>query len=149
MAAQSNELGSIATKSVKTETVNLKNITFDPKVTTGDTILKPNNTIILALVGSEIRFPVQLNERVILGRQDPNNMKLVDIDLTPYSAYEKGVSRRHASLYKISNTLSLVDLGSNNGTHLNGYRLLPHQPRLMRNGDEVALGKLVFRVYFE
>ena len=40
-------------------------------------------------------------------------------------------------------TLTLVDLGSVNGTHLNGQRLVPNQPRVLRDGDEIRLGRLV------
>jgi pSer/pThr/pTyr-binding forkhead associated (FHA) protein len=46
-------------------------------------------------------------------------------------------------------TLTLVDLGSTNGTHLNGQRLIPNQPRVLRDGDEVRLGKLVFHIFFK
>ena len=72
-----------------------------------------------------------------------------DVDLAPYGAAEQGVSRRHAVIRRGEDTLTLVDLGSTNGTHLNGQRLIPHQPRVLRDGDEVRLGKLVFHIFFK
>jgi predicted component of type VI protein secretion system len=42
----------------------------------------------------------------------------------------------------------VTDLGSANSTFLNGQRLMPHEPRVLRDNDEVRLGRLVFRVNF-
>jgi len=36
----------------------------------------------------------------------------------------------------------VVDLDSTNGTFLNGMRIMPHQPRILRDGDEIRLGLL-------
>jgi hypothetical protein len=89
------------------------------------------------------------NKETVLGRYDKSNPKQPDLDLSPYGALEKGVSRRHAVISRSEDTLTLVDMGSANGTHLNGQRLVPEQPRLLRDGDEIRLGKLVVHVYFK
>jgi len=34
--------------------------------------------------------------------------------------------------------LSVVDLDSANGTRVNGERIEPHRPRILRAGDELA-----------
>jgi pSer/pThr/pTyr-binding forkhead associated (FHA) protein len=60
-----------------------------------------------------------------------------------------GVSRRHASLALENNKLNLWDLGSSNGTFINGTRLTPHQPSPLRDGDEVRLGQMVLRLFFQ
>ena len=88
-------------------------------------------------------------KETILGRSDRANPRQPDLDLTPYGALEKGVSRHHAIISRSEDTLTLVDMGSANGTHLNGQRLVPDQPRLLRDGDEIRLGKLVVHVYFK
>lgn len=88
-------------------------------------------------------------KRTILGRLDATSTQKPDFDLTPYGALEKGVSRIHAAITRNEDTLMLVDMGSVNGTHLNGQRLLPDQPRVLRDGDEIRLGKLVAHVYFK
>jgi pSer/pThr/pTyr-binding forkhead associated (FHA) protein len=84
----------------------------------------------------------------VLGRADEVSGTSPDLDLTPYNALEKGVSRIHAAIRRGEDTLTLVDLGSVNGTHLNGQRLVPNQPRVLRDGDEIRLGRLVVHIYF-
>lgn len=85
---------------------------------------------------------------LIIGRADPREGVEVDLDLTSFGAAEQGVSRRHAAIRRGEDTITLIDLESTNGTYLNGQRLLPHQPRVLRDGDEVRLGRLVFHLYF-
>jgi pSer/pThr/pTyr-binding forkhead associated (FHA) protein len=87
--------------------------------------------------------------RTILGRADTTSPNQPDLDLTPYGALEKGVSRIHAAVERSEDTLTLIDMGSSNGTHLNGQRLGPDQPRVLRDGDEIRLGKLVAHIYFK
>jgi hypothetical protein len=91
---------------------------------------------------------LQPAKRSVLGRMDAANLQQPDVDLTPYGALEKGVSRIHAAIVRSEDTLTLVDLGSVNGTHLNGQRLIPDQPRVLRDGDEIRLGRLVAHVFF-
>ncbi len=88
-------------------------------------------------------------DETILGRYDGSSKVAPTVDLTPYGAYEKGVSRVHAIIRRTNDTLALVDLGSANGTQINGQRLAPNQPRPLRDGDEIRLGKLVCRIYFK
>ena len=88
-------------------------------------------------------------KRVSLGRSDAQSTVKPDIDMMPYGALEKGVSRQHAILEFNDDTLMLLDAGSANGTFLNGQRLPANQPRVVRDGDEVRLGKLVAHVYFK
>lgn len=95
--------------------------------------------------------PIELKpqEETVLGRYDGTSTITPTLDLTPFGAYENGVSRIHAAIRRGEDTLTLVDLGSVNGTHLNGQRLLPNQPRVLHDGDEVRLGKLICHIYFK
>ena len=88
-------------------------------------------------------------KRTLLGRLDTNSPQRPDVDLTPYGALEKGVSRVHAAIERSEDTLTIIDMGSSNGTHLNGQKLVPDQPRVLRDGDEIRLGKLVAHIYFK
>ena len=92
---------------------------------------------------------LQPDKRTVLGRTDNSSPQQPDLDLTPFGALEKGVSRIHAAIYRNDDTLTIVDMGSANGTHLNGQRLVPDQPRVLRDGDEIRLGKLVAHIYFK
>jgi hypothetical protein len=92
---------------------------------------------------------IQPSKRILIGRADQNSQQRPDVDLTPYGALEKGVSRIHASLERDDETLNIIDMGSSNGTYLNGQRLTANQPRVLRDGDEVRFGKMIAHVYFK
>ena len=85
---------------------------------------------------------------LVIGRIDPDTGQSPDVDLENFSGMEKGVSRRHATIIRKDGSLNLVDAGSHNGTYLNGQRLIAHQPRVLRDGDDIRLGFLVLRVKF-
>jgi hypothetical protein len=87
--------------------------------------------------------------KLTIGRIDPDTGESPAVDLKDCKAVEKGVSRRHASIIRRdTGSLSLVDQDSDNGTFLNGQRLVPNQPRILRDGDEVRLGHLLLYVRF-
>ncbi len=66
-----------------------------------------------------------------LGRSSENDLQLP----------EMSVSRQHAQLAVESEGLvRLTDLGSTNGTFLNGHRLPPQQPATLRDGDRIGFG---------
>ncbi len=43
-----------------------------------------------------------------------------DINLEPYHAFEAGVSRIHAAIRLVDDQVLITDLGSGNGTRING-----------------------------
>jgi DNA-binding winged helix-turn-helix (wHTH) protein len=56
------------------------------------------------------------------------------------------VSRCHARIFVAGTTATIEDLGSKNGTYVNGERL--DQPTLLNNGDEIWIGRSVARLRF-
>jgi pSer/pThr/pTyr-binding forkhead associated (FHA) protein len=68
--------------------------------------------------------------------------------LTLYGAVAKGVSRIHAAIYGSESALQIVDMDSRNGTYLNGRRLAPDVPHILRDGDHIRLGKLIISLHF-
>lgn len=96
-----------------------------------------------------LTLQVGANAQLIIGRIDPNTGAKPEIDLHRFFAQEKGVSRVHAALRRVNENLTLTDLGSINGTHLNGQKLAANQARTIHDGDEVRIGKLVVHVYFK
>lgn len=60
-----------------------------------------------------------------------------DLDLRPFDSWEL-VSRRQAELVFGGAGIALVDLGSLNGTELNGRDLTPGEPNSLRDGDVVT-----------
>ncbi|MBN1679944.1 MAG: FHA domain-containing protein [Anaerolineae bacterium] len=91
---------------------------------------------------------LNVENEVVLGRGGDGAEDDLLIDLTPFDALEKGVSRRHLLIRRDADTIVVVDLGSANNTYLNGQRLIPHEPRILRDNDELRLGRLVLRVGF-
>lgn len=58
--------------------------------------------------------------------------------------HEDSVSRRHAELWRDGERWYMRDLGSRNGTRVNGIRVL--EPVEVRPGDRVALGDATYRL---
>lgn len=73
----------------------------------------------------------------IIGRGGKNEIVLND----PY------ISGKHARIWEREGNYYLEDLGSKNGSYLNGQRLIQALP--MRNGDRVSLGQVDFLFVLE
>lgn len=76
---------------------------------------------------------LQLGEAVVtIGRRPESTLQLGD----------PNVSRNHAEIRPHGNGWVLVDLGSTNGSRVNGSRVSSHE---LREGDEIAFGNTVLR----
>lgn len=105
--------------------------------------------LILHISDSMSPIEVVLEERsFVIGRYDVKTGSTPDIDLAPYGADTKGVSRKHAMLTYQDSSLKISDLASANFTYLNGHKLVPNQSRIVRDGDEIRLGHLKITVQF-
>jgi len=92
------------------------------------------------MVQTAFSIDIGLQPKLVIGRFDPATRQSPDISLDSLNAYKNGVSRRHAALLWRNDTLYIVDLGSSNGTSVNGLRLFAHQPRSLRDGDAIEIG---------
>jgi pSer/pThr/pTyr-binding forkhead associated (FHA) protein len=72
-----------------------------------------------------------------------------DIDFSPHQGYESGVSRHHASLFIGYDSLTITDLGSTNGTRLNGNIIPGFTPEEVKNEDIITLGKLKIQIFIK
>ena len=105
-----------------------------------------NSWLSLHLMDSGKILPLASRNEFTLGRLSEGQPIMPDIDLTPYQAYASGVSRLHAVVKRDGSQVMVMDLGSSNGTYLNGRRLNPHMEEALNHGDIVALGKLKLQV---
>ena len=105
-----------------------------------------NSWISLHLMDSGKILPLASRNEFTLGRLSEGQPIMPDIDLTPYQAYASGVSRLHAVVKRDANRVLVMDLGSSNGTYVNGRRINPHVEESLSHGDIVALGKLKIQV---
>ena len=111
--------------------------------------LQEGQFVTLALTQTGHRVTITPHRHVTFGRADPTAGWQPTIDLGPYRGKELGVSRIHADLYFEESQVFLLELGSSNGTQVNGCHVQVGVPRQIRDGDEIALSRLLMRVYFE
>jgi pSer/pThr/pTyr-binding forkhead associated (FHA) protein len=120
----------------------------NPELSEGTTTLRNQQELLLVVRGMVERVVIPGGSSIILGRADLNARYHPDVDLTPYGALDRGVSRGHAKLHIDEENLYVTDLGSTNGTFLAGKRLEPDEPTLLRKGDELLLGRLAVQILF-
>lgn len=85
--------------------------------------------------------------RVVSEQGDPFSVQLDNRPLVIGSSKQAGlhldarfVSRRHALITQHHNQVQIIDLGSKNGTYLNGFRLSPNKKQDWQPGDTLTLG---------
>lgn len=142
------------TKSLDSEEEKAKlgvdaSILTDVKVQ-GLSAFEEGTSLRLEIEGSPEPIVFKPKTETIFGRRDPATGAMPDVDLTPFAGYRMGVSRRHSAIrFGDDKTLDLWDLGSSNGTFLNGQRLSAHRPYRLHDSDEIRLGQMVIRVFFQ
>lgn len=113
---------------------------FTPSISSADTVVS------LHLIESGIVLNLSGQTEFTLGRTSTGQPIVPDVDLSGYDAYTQGVSRLHAAL-KINNQRVLIlDLGSSNGTRVNGQKIMSNIDYPLNHGDVVALGKFKIQV---
>jgi pSer/pThr/pTyr-binding forkhead associated (FHA) protein len=100
--------------------------------------------IIIPPSGRQLALPAE--GEAVIGRLDATRGVFPNIDLTPEGGLEGGVSRRHARIHKQKTQYFIEDLGSANGTFLNGQRLTPYLPHPLHDNDELQLGRVRIQV---
>ncbi len=84
--------------------------------------------LVLSLDGAFLSDYELENERTTIGRRPTNGIQIDNL----------AVSGEHASIMKIGNDAFLEDLGSTNGTLVNGKQVTKH---LLKHGDVIEFGK--------
>jgi len=100
----------------------------------------------LHLIESGQILPLTERNVFSLGRVAEGQPIIPDIDLTPFKAYENGVSRLHALVKLEKKEVVLLDMNSSNGTFVNGNRLVPRIEQPLKHGDLIQLGKLKIQI---
>lgn len=89
----------------------------------------PVYNLVVEIPGAPARFYQLCARSISVGRGEQNAI-LID---------EEAVSGRHCELRRRGDGFTLVDLGSTNGTRLNGERV-GAEPQALREGDVISLG---------
>jgi hypothetical protein len=90
--------------------------------------------------GRQVQLPPTVE--VHIGRLDAGHGTFPDLD----GGLEGGVSRHHCKIHQRDSIYLVEDVGSANGTFLNGQRLTPYLPHMLEDGDELQLGDVKLRV---
>lgn len=99
-------------------------------------------TYVLVTAGGK-RIPIRGPE-IVIGRSHPRDPMVPDIDLFALGVEDaRTASRRHCRLFLQEGGYSVEDLGSMNGTLLNGEILLPGTPHQLSTGDQIIAGRVV------
>jgi hypothetical protein len=75
-----------------------------------------------------------------IGRRDPRQNHYPELDL---AEHDRGIaSRNHALINRDGDYYTLTDLGSTNGTLLNGALVPQRTPQRLRPGDRIKIGEV-------
>jgi pSer/pThr/pTyr-binding forkhead associated (FHA) protein len=111
-----------------------------------ETARKKDPDISLHLVETGKVIHLSDRKEFTLGRAVEGQSVLPDVDLTAYDAFTQGVSRMHSNLRIDNGEVYLTDLGSSNGTKINGQKIVPHVDYVVHHGDLIVLGKMKIQV---
>lgn len=101
-----------------------------------DSVEEIKNAARLVSKDGAISYDIQEGASTIGRREGDNDIVILD----PYC------SGHHADLSFEDGKFILTDIGSTNGTFINGVKLDINDPREAQNGDEITLGRTVFRL---
>lgn len=123
---------------VKFDTYEFRIIDRTPKKTTvREAVKMPELKMFLTGVSTSVLGKeVEVKGSVIIGRDEKSGF-VID---------EDGVSGSHAKLELDGNTLKVTDLGSTNGTSVNGKKIPPNQAIKLKNNDSIKFDIIEFRV---
>ena len=99
----------------------------------------------MSMTGASV-FPLAEGKETLVGRIDPVTGIHPDIDLTPVDA-KRSISRRHARIRRDDDgEYSVIeDVGTMNGTFVNGVRLTAGRGVPVQPGDTVVFGTIQCR----
>lgn len=75
-----------------------------------------------------------------IGRRSPADGVYPDVDLTDFD-HDSYISRRHAQIVREGGVYYFEELGSSNGSYLNGEFMVKGTRGVLKDGDIIKLGK--------
>ena len=117
---------------VKNKIDTWNNDTIEPKIMDlrKDNKDKNYNIGYLQILDEKKNIPI-LKEKTFIGR-----LAINDIQFT-----HRSISRRHCLIENIDEYIYIIDLDSKFGTYLNGIKLTSTERNLLRDNDEISIGK--------
>src|SRR5258708_31298029 len=87
----------------------------------------PKRPCLVVIAGAHLGEIFSIEGELIIGRDPEATLRLVD---------DEGVSRRHARIVAVEEGALITDLGSQNGTFVDGTRV---QERLLQEGEKIRI----------
>lgn len=110
-------------------------------------ILGPGAQLNVKIGDKEVTLDI--TDTMLIGRLiEGENPDIYALDLGLYGGYQSGVSRQHAVITRHENSLYIEDMGSTNGTRINGFQLTARRKYRLRDGDEVEFARLRTTFHF-
>ncbi|MBE9508467.1 MAG: FHA domain-containing protein [Chloroflexi bacterium] len=103
----------------------------------------------LVVLSTDRQIQLPSTPEVQVGRLDAAHGIFPDLDLTSDGGLEGGVSRRHCKIHQRGSAFLVEDVGSANGTFLNGQRLTPYLPHVLKDEDDLQVGRIRLRVVLQ
>lgn len=101
--------------------------------------ISSNSTCRIVAMNAPTRVEIQITkDEFIIGKKP----ELVD----GVVSFNKMISRKHCKITRQNGNYYLIDLASANGTFVNGERLQPHTPHLIKNGDIIKMANSDFQI---
>ena len=104
-------------------------------------------TPIIAVPYLVVLFPIETQHRRFALRKDPQTVgrsQGIDIEL-----FDEQISRKHCEIYWDGLNIIVRDLGSTNGTFVDGTRLNPNQPIILAPDNRLQLGSFVLKIEYK
>ncbi len=103
-------------------------------------------SLCIKVLSTDRQIQLPATAEVHIGRLDAAHGIFPDLDLTPDGGLDGGVSRRHCKIHRRGSSYLVEDVGSANGTFLDGQRLTPYLPHVLKDGDALQLGRIELEV---
>ncbi|MEO1288917.1 MAG: FHA domain-containing protein [Chloroflexota bacterium] len=86
-------------------------------------------------------------DKIIVGREDAMGRITPEFETTRFNGSANGISRMHAKIVREGDQYLIQDLGSTNGTRLNGNKLVPYQYVPLHDGAILQFGRLMVSAF--
>lgn len=106
---------------------------------------KPWRVILSFVEDPTQHLALELHGDTVFGASEESDPDL-DVNLASFKDNQRGVSQRHLKLRPGRDKLFVLDLGSTNGTYVNGTPLGKASAQALQDGDLITLGRLHLRV---
>jgi len=101
----------------------------------------PEDGIAIYYAGTNKPVAIRTEAEFVIGRQTPDTSESI-LDLTELDGFQMGVSRRHTKIRRTQAGYEVIDLGSTNGTWLDGKRLVSNRPYPLASGSMLRISRI-------